>query len=325
MSVLYPFKFLPRYKEKVWGGQKLKQLLHRSPDTCSNCGESWELSGVPGDVSVVANGFLSGNPLDELVEVYMGDLVGDQVYADSGVAFPLLFKLLDTAQALSVQVHPDDSLAKIRHQSNGKAEMWYVLDAQPGASLFLGFAEDTSPEEFRKALQEGRIKKLLREEKVKAGDVFYVPPGQIHAIGGGITLCEIQQSSDITYRLYDWERPGTDGKPRKLHIEEAMEAIDFGAADLRVRYREEMNVPVGLVASNYFTTRLIGFDKKLEQDYLFVDSFVVYMCLEGSFQIRYAGGTEKVAKGETVMLPAELNVVELLPEGYCRLLETYIA
>ncbi len=302
----------------------MKALLGKDFDPLPNCGESWELSGVEGHESVVANGFLGGNTINELAEVYMGDLVGDRVYSDHGISLPLLFKFLDTSHPLSIQVHPGDAIARERHNCSGKAEMWYVLEADPGAEILLGFSKDTDPGEYLHHLQKQSLHKLLRKEKVKPGDVFYIPPGQVHGIGAGITLCEIQQSSDITYRLYDWGRGAESGKARKLHTEEAMDVIDFRAGDQRINYSGNLNRPVELVKSAAFTTRLISFDSELESDYVFVDSFVVYMCISGSATIAYPGGKEKLKTGETVLLPAELNGVTLIPDGFCSLLETYL-
>ena len=324
MSSLYPLKFTPLFREKVWGGTRMKSLLGKDFAPLPNCGESWELSGVDGNESLVANGFLEGNSINELAEVYMGDLVGDQVYSDHGISFPLLFKFLDTCEPLSIQVHPGDAISRERHNCSGKAEMWYVLEADPGAELLLGFDKDTDPGEYLHHLQNNTLQQLLRREKVKSGDVFHIPPGQVHGIGAGITLCEIQQSSDITYRLYDWGRGAETGKACKLHTEEAMEVIDFRAGDQRVTYSENLNRPVDLVNSHAFTTRLISFDSVIESEYVFVDSFVVYVCIGGSATISYPGGKEKLSVGETVLLPAELNSVSLIPDGFCSLLETYL-
>lgn len=324
MHTLYPMKCNPILKEKVWGGRALKGLLGKAYEPLSNCGESWEISGMPGNASVVRNGFLKGNELPELIEVYMGELVGEQVFATHGTSFPLLFKFIDTADDLSVQVHPDDRMAFERHHSPGKEEMWYVLDADPGAELILGFKEDVSPEVFRKHLKDKTLKKLLRSYNVRRGDVFYIPTGQMHAIGKGIRLCEIQQASDITYRVYDWDRPGLDGKPRKLHIEEAMQATDFTAKENKVEYEMTENEPVVLKKSSKFTTRALSFDRPLSQEYVFVDSFVVYMCLQGSFVIKHQGEPERVRAGETVLIPAEINNLSLIPEEKSLLLETYV-
>ncbi len=324
MHTLYPMKFNPVMQEKVWGGKKLKKLLGKDYDPLPNCGESWEISGMPGNVSVVRNGFLEGNELPELVEVYMGEVVGEGVFDRFGSTFPLLVKFLDTDDDLSIQVHPGDAMAMERHHGRGKAEMWYVVDAAPGAEIMLGFREDVTPGLFREKLTDKSLKELLNVYSARSGDVFHIPTGQVHAIGKGITLCEIQQASDITYRIYDWDRPGIDGNPRKLHLEEAMEAIDFSPRDGQVGYEVVKNVPVELVNSPEFTTRLLAFDRKINQEYVFVDSFVIYVCLKGRFSINYAGGSVKAAAGECLLIPAEINNLSLDPEGSCQILETYI-
>ena len=303
----------------------MKTLFGKNFDPLPNCGESWELSTVPGSISIVANGFLAGNQLHELIEIYMADLVGEKVFDKHGNKFPLLIKLLDTDDDLSIQVHPDDVAAFARHHSSGKTEMWYVVDAEPGAEIIAGFRKDVSRDAYMKHLEERKLKDILNVYKAKAGDVFFIPAGQVHAIGAGITLCEIQQSSDVTYRIYDWDRPGTDGAFRKLHTEEALDVINFSALDNRVNYHIGQNTPAELVRSPYFTTRLLQFDTRLEYDYYLVDSFVVYICLDGKFSLIYPGGELTVSKGETVLLPASINGVALEPDGTSRLLECYVS
>jgi mannose-6-phosphate isomerase len=321
----YPLKFNPHFKDKVWGGTRLKTLFNKNFDPLPNCGESWEMSTVPGSISVVANGFLAGNELHDLIEVYMADLVGEKVFDKHGNKFPLLIKLLDTNDDLSIQVHPDDAVAQTRHLSPGKTEMWYVIHSEPGAEIIAGFNKDISREAYLKSLEEKKLKDILNVYKAKAGEVFYIPAGQVHAIGAGVTLCEIQQASDVTYRIYDWDRPGSDGRFRKLHTEEALDVIDFSERDNRVHYNIGQNTPSELVRSPYFTTRFLQFDKSLELDYYLVDSFVVYICLDGGFNLLYPGGKLKVSKGESVLLPALINSVTLEPEGDSRLLECYVS
>ncbi len=325
MNELYPLKFIPIYKEKIWGGQQLKHLPGKSFDPLPNCGESWELSGVSNNISVVENGFLAGNALTELAEVYMGDLLGEKIHAGFGPTFPLLFKFLDAADTLSVQVHPGDAFALERHQSRGKAEMWYVMQAEKGAKIYAGFKRDTTSDEFMHFVREGRLEEILKVEEVSAGDVFYIPPGHIHAIGKGITLCEIQQASDITYRIYDWNRSIAGGGVRKLHLEEAIEVLDFKAGNHKVSYSPIMGEPVELVRNQFFTTRLLDFDQQVLTDYILVDSFVVYVCIEGSFTIVYASGSLEVKTGDTILLPADLKAIELLPKQRTRIIETYIS
>lgn len=323
-NVLYPLKFAPHFKEKVWGGRRLRTLFDKNFDPLTNCGESWELSSVPGSISVVSNGFLEGNDLNEVIEVYMGDLVGEKVYEKHGNKFPLLFKLLDTTGDLSIQVHPNDAVARTRHQSDGKTEMWYVIHADKDAEIIAGFRKNVPKEEYLFHLKNNSLKEILNVYKVQPGDVFYIPAGQVHAIGAGITLCEIQQSSDITYRIYDWARKDKNGKFRKLHTEEALDVIDYAARDNRVEYAVTPNGAENLVQSQYFTTRLMQIDQPVELDYYLVDSFVVYVCIDGGCKIETQAGTEQLTKGETILLPASINCVKLIPEPTCRLLETYI-
>lgn len=321
---LYPLKFIPQYKDKVWGGQRLKKLFGKDFSPLPNCGESWEVSSVPGSVSVVANGFLAGNELTELSEIYMSDLVGEHVYDRFGNAFPLLIKLLDTNEDLSIQVHPGDDVAQLRHHSPGKTEMWYVVHAVAGARIIAGFNKDVSKEEYLHHLRNNSLTDILNVYSARSGDVFYIPAGQVHAIGAGVTLCEIQQSSDVTYRIYDWDRPGNDGKPRKLHVEEALDVIDYKAKDNFVRYKVNPGNAVTLVQSEYFTTRLLQFSKTVELDYYFVDSFVVYVCVKGACSVETPTGDEQLSAGETLLLPAITNSVILRAESGCELLETYL-
>ena len=325
MERLYPLKFSEIFKQKVWGGTRLSSLLNKDFSPLPNCGESWELSGVEKDVSVVRNGFLQGNDLRELAGVYMGDLLGDSVFERFGPNFPLLFKFLDTSAYLSVQVHPDDVFAAKKHQGMGKTEMWYVLHATPDAEIIVGFREDIDRETFMHHLENKSLREILNVEKPQPGDVYFLPPGRVHAIGAGITLCEIQQASDITYRVYDWDRPGLDGKPRQLHVKDALDVMDFKAQQTyNTSFEPQADGSVNLVKSKHFTTNLLSFKQAVEMDYFFLDSFVVYVCLEGKFTLKYPWGSESVQKGDTVLMPAEIKNVEMEPESGCRVLETYI-
>jgi len=226
MNTLYPIKFQPILKDKIWGGPRLKDILNKSTES-DKCGESWEISSVQGNLSIVRNGFLTGNNLQELIEVYMGDLVGDKIYSLFGIEFPLLIKFIDANDILSVQVHPDDELARVRHDAYGKTEMWYIIDAEENAELIAGFNRDLNRETYIRHLQGKTLKEILNFEKVRKGDVFFTPAGRVHAVGAGILLAEIQQTSDITYRIYDWERVDDKGNPRELHTELALDALDF--------------------------------------------------------------------------------------------------
>ncbi len=325
MHTLYPLKFEPILKEKVWGGKRMSALLGKNIDHLPYCGEAWEISGLAGNVSKVRNGFLSGNDLSELIEVYMGDLLGENVFEMHGHSFPLLFKFLDTDDDLSIQVHPGDGIAMKRHGSRGKEELWYVVHAEPSAELIIGFKENIDEEIYLKHLQNNTLKKILRTYRVQAGDAFHIPAGQVHTIGKGLTLCEIQQSSDITFRIFDWNRPDTDGKSRKLHTEEAAEVIEYKAREHKINYPHKPNEPVELIKTPNFTTRLLSFQKKLELDYFLVDSFVVYMVVEGSCILNCSGFSDKLTTGESLLIPAEINSVTLVPDHSCKLLETYIS
>jgi len=322
--MLYPLKFKPLLKERIWGGRTLQTAMGKRLPQGAKIGESWEISAVPGDISVVGNGKLRGNDLRELTEVYMGELVGDKVFERFGLDFPLLVKLIDAQDVLSVQVHPNDELAAARHNSFGKTEMWYVVDCQPGAALYVGFRPGVTREKYLAAVASGTLPELLGKVDVHPGDAFFIPAGVIHAIGRGILIAEIQQTSDITYRVYDWDRVDDKGQPRQLHTALAVDAIDFDPhGSLTVTRAPETNRAVNLVECPYFTTNVIALDGRMECDYSSLDSFVIYMCLEGAFSIVMPDGVaEKVKRGESVLLPAELSEVTL--EGRARLLEVFI-
>ncbi|OQB31365.1 MAG: putative mannose-6-phosphate isomerase GmuF [Bacteroidetes bacterium ADurb.Bin174] len=324
METLYPLKFTPILKDKIWGGSKLQQLFGKKSKS-NKVGESWELSGYNGDLSVVNNGPFAGKNIVELIEMYKEELVGKQVYDRFGNQLPLLFKFIYADDKLSIQVHPDDEVAMERHQSSGKTEMWYVIDAEPGSKLVIGFLQDITREDYLKALEEGRLDDLLQKVEVSAGDVFFIPAGLVHAIGKGIVLAEIQQTSDLTYRIYDYKRPDESGKERQLHTEEALDVIDFSAsADPKTIYSKSINELATLVSCDYFTTNIVRFNEQFNRFYGKLDSFVVYMCVEGNFEISCNGDVTKVKKGETVLIPASVAEVELLPQGEVTLLEVYI-
>lgn len=325
MEKIYPLKFTPILKEKIWGGDKLKRLLNKDTDK-NDIGESWEISGVEENVSIVSNGFLSGNSLNELIEIYMGDLVGDSVYEKYGEEFPVLIKFIDASDDLSIQVHPNDIIAQKRHKAYGKTEMWYILQADEGAELITGFSEETTKQGYLTALNSGKLKDLLHVEKVQKGDVFFIPPGRVHAIGKGILLAEIQQTSDITYRIYDWGRVDNLGKPRELHTDLALDVIDFKAYDkYKTDYTFKINSTSNILKCPYFTTNILSFNQPVEKDYNLIDSFVIYLCIEGSFKIEY--DTEdfiEINFAESVLLPAILKNIRLTPNGDCKILEVYI-
>lgn len=326
MPGLYPLKFKPIFHDKIWGGNRLKSVLNKDFGNLPNCGESWELSSVEGHISEVANGFLEGNNLQELIEVYMGELVGDKVYKKFGIEFPLLIKFIDADDDLSIQVHPNDELSKKRHNAYGKTEMWYVVDADNGALINSGFNQPVTREKYFEHLEKGKLTDLLCYEKVETGDVFFIPAGRVHAICKGNLVAEIQQTSDITYRIYDYDRTDSKGNKRELHTDLALDAIDFSyQEEYKTKYESAKNKSSEIVSCEYFTTNILEFSVKLEKDYHELDSFIIYMNLNGRFNIEYEGGTVEVEKGETVLIPASLESLRLSPVSEeVKLLEVYI-
>lgn len=318
---LYPLKFEPILKEKVWGGNKLHHLFNKKNG--KSIGESWELSGVEGNISIVSNGKLAGKSLQDLIAIYKEKLVGEQVYKKYQNKFPLLFKFIDAQEALSVQVHPDDNLALKRHNSFGKTEMWYILDAEDEAHLIIGFDRPISKEKYLELVEDKKIAEVLKIEKVKAGDAFVLLPGTIHAIGAGVVLAEIQQTSDITYRIYDWDRPDVNGKLRELHNEEAVETINFELIDTRSKYNEELNQAVQIGKTDYFSVNKLKLSKNTTRQVNFSSSFKVYMCVAGRAIIVVNNFSEEIQVGETVLIPASLEKIEFKTSGVT-LLETYI-
>ena len=322
---LYPIKFSAILKDKIWGGTKLNSILNKNK--ASNiCGESWEISGVEGDISIVKNGFLKGNSLDEIIEIYMSDLVGEKIYDKFGEEFPLLFKFIDASDVLSVQVHPDDKLAKERHNAYGKTEMWYVLDADDNSEIITGFNKKVTKKEYIEALNNNKLKRILNIENAKKDDSYFIPAGRIHTIGKGILLAEIQQTSDITYRIYDWDRKDEKGNKRELHTDLAKDAIDYKFYDdYKTKYNLKLNESANIADSKYFTSNIINIDKTIENNYSFLDSFIVYMCIEGEINIKLNNGTSEILKkGETVLIPAIAELVTLTPNTESKVLEVYI-
>ncbi|HZH71167.1 MAG TPA: type I phosphomannose isomerase catalytic subunit [Mariniphaga sp.] len=326
MPGLYPLKFKPRYLPKIWGGNRLNTILGKDFGSLQNCGESWELSSVEDYVSEVSNGFLSGNSLTDLIEVYMGDIVGEKVFKKYGLEFPLLFKFIDANDDLSIQVHPNDKLSKERHNAYGKTEMWYVIHAEEGALINSGFNRKVTKEEYIMLLQEGRLHEVLKYDTVEPGDVFFIPAGRVHAIGKGVLLAEIQQTSDVTYRIFDYNRTDAEGKQRELHTELALDAIDFSyIKDTKSKFDLEKNVTGEIVKCEYFTTNLLEFTQQVEKDIYALDSFVVYINLQGSYKLVYGEGEEIVEKGETILVPASLESYSLIPlSGEAKVLEVYV-
>lgn len=320
-----PLRFTPQLKSLIWGGEKIAPYKGIRTEG-RNIGESWELSGVKGNESVVAEGEYAGRTLPELIARFRGELVGEAVYERHGTEFPLLVKFIDARQDLSIQVHPDDRLAWMRHKSNGKTEMWYVVAADKGAHLKSGFSKQLTPAEYERMVADHTLTDALCDYPVTAGDLFFLPAGRVHAICAGTFVAEIQQTSDITYRIYDYGRTGADGKPRELHTELAKDAIDYTVRpDYRTHYQKAQDREVELVSCPYFTTSLYDLTEALTIDYSALDSFVVVICVEGKGTICDDSGNEMpIHQGETVLLPATVKSLRAVPGGSLKMLTSYI-
>lgn len=320
-SKIYPLQFEAILKERIWGGEKLKSVLNK-PITSSITGESWELSTVEGDVSVIANGDYKGKALTDLINEYPNEVLGTAVYKRFGNQFPLLFKYLDAREDLSIQVHPNDELAKKRHNSFGKTEMWYIMQADKDARIIVGFKEDSSSEEYLKHLENNTLVSILDDVKVKSGDVFFLETGTVHAIGAGLVVAEIQQTSDITYRLYDFDRKDAQGNTRELHVDLALDAINYNKVNTFKEYTKKVNQSNTIVDCPYFTTNFLPLDG--EKTMLKTgETFTVFMCVEGSFEMEYNEVKYNYKKGDTVLIPAAMN--EFVLSGKASILEIYIS
>lgn len=310
-----PIQFVPILKERIWGGDKLVTIFNKS-NFKEKLGESWEISSVEGDFSIVSEGVFKGRNLQSLLEEFKEDFVGKQNYKRFGNQFPLLIKFIDASDDLSIQVHPNDELAEKRHNSFGKTEMWYVMDAEKDSKLVLGFNQNLSKEEYQTILKEGDLEKYLHYEKVKKGDAFFVEAGLIHAIGKGVLIAEIQQTSDLTYRVYDWNRKDDEGNERALHTEMALDALNYNKTDdFKLNQSEEGR----LISSPYFTVNLLNVENQTVSNLSKNDTFVIYMVVEGEVEL----DDKKFKKGETVLFPAAYNK-ELLIKGKGKVLEVYI-
>lgn len=319
---LYPIKFEPILKEKIWGGEKLNSLLNKDSNL-SNVGESWEISDVEGDTSIVANGTLKGQSLKRLLEIYKSDLLGHKNYRTFGNTFPLLIKFIDAKEDLSIQLHPNNELASKRHQSFGKTEMWYVMQADDDANLIVGFNQKMTKEIYLKHLNDKTLPEILNFDKIKAGDAYFIEVGRVHAIGAGVLLAEIQQTSDITYRVYDWDRVDDKGNRRELHNDLAIDAFNFDLDDdFRVEYKTEKNTSNKMVSCPYFATNFIHLtDSVLKLNTK--NSFFIYMCVEGEALIETETSSEFIKKGETILIPAVIDTFKLTSSN-AKLLEVYV-
>ncbi|SEL33749.1 mannose-6-phosphate isomerase, type 1 [Aquimarina amphilecti] len=320
---LYILKFQPILKEKIWGGSKLNNLLGKKPKG-SFIGESWEISDVEGDCSIVVNGEFEGKTLKELLTSYQHKLIGKKNFDRFGAKFPLLIKFIDAKQDLSVQLHPGDEIARKKHNSLGKTEMWYITQADKDANIIIGFNQEVGPELYEKHVANKTIKDILHYESVAEGDTFFVYSGLIHAIGKGVLLAEIQQTSDITYRVYDWDRKDSEGNYRELHQQDALEAIDFSDnSDYKVQYNLERNQVTNLVECPHFITNLVAVDEEVSLSHKKLDSFVIYMCVEGKAEIIHGEQKVNVTYGETILVPASIQGVKAISAG-AKLLQVYI-
>lgn len=316
-------KFRPLLKTTLWGGDKIIPFKHLDSGQ-QNVGESWEISGVKDNETVVASGKYEGKSLNSLVEELKEKLVGKDNFARFGSEFPLLIKFIDARQDLSIQVHPTDEIAHKQGKSRGKTEMWYIMDSDKGARLRSGLKKKITPEEYKAMVENDTICDALDEYEVSEGDCFFLPAGRIHSIGTGCFLAEIQQTSDVTYRIYDFKRKDKDGNYRQLHTKEAAESIDYTVYDnYRTEYTPKKDEAVTLVSCPYFTTSVYDLTEPMTLDYSELDSFVILICLEGEGTIVDDGGeTSTVKAGETILLPATTESVKI--EGTVKFLETFV-
>jgi mannose-6-phosphate isomerase len=317
----YPLQFESILKDRIWGGTKLKSYLNK-PIQSNITGESWEISTVENDVSIISNGIFKGKSLVELINLYPKEILGNKVYKNFGKQFPLLFKYLDAREDLSIQLHPNDTLAKKRHNSFGKTEMWYVMQADENARLIVGFKEKSNKEEYIKCIEDKKLLSILDTKKVQKGDVFFLETGTIHAIGSGIVIAEIQQTSDITYRIYDFDRVDANGNTRQLHNDLALEAINYNVVNAEKKYKKIDNFVNEVVDCKYFTTNYIPLTDVLKFE-LNKESFKVLMCVEGSFELKLNEEVYKYNVGDTILIPAFIDSFKI--SGKASLLEIYIS
>ncbi len=322
---LYPLKFKPILKPMIWGGTDIAPFKNITTEH-DNIGESWEISGVEGNVSVVSNGELANITLDEILAQAKENLAGKKVYEKYGNTFPLLIKFIDAKSDLSIQVHPDDKLGKERHNSFGKTEMWYVVDASQDAFLYSGFEQKLSPDKYEETVNDNTFTDYLKRYEVKSGDVFFLPAGRVHAIGSGCFVAEIQQTSNITYRIYDYDRTDADGNKRELHTELAKDAINFEVLDsYKTEYASQVNTPVELASCQYFTTNLLDIDIAISRNYESRDSFTIYICMEGHCTLTDNDGNSiTINKGESILIPATTKSAVISPSVATKLLETFV-
>ncbi len=322
---LYPLKFNPISKYRMWGGDKLNTVLNKGFEG-ENIGESWELSAVQGDESEVANGFLEGKTLKQLIDEFKDELLGKSVYETFGTEFPLLIKFIDAKTPLSIQVHPHDEIAKIRHQSFGKNEMWYIMDADENAEIIVGFNTPLTKEKYQEYLHSDRVLEIMNTVKTKAGDAFNIPTGRVHAIGSGVLLAEIQQTSDVTYRIYDYNRiDKATNQKRALHNDLALDVLDFEIQEeYKTNYEKTENQFNELIHTPYFKTNIFNFNQKVVKSYAQLDSFVILIGTKGSAELVVDGQSYQIKAGETLLIPASIDKIEFIPNEMAELLEVYL-
>jgi mannose-6-phosphate isomerase len=327
MARFYPLLFQPNFHTVVWGGHQLRPYKGLEP-TDEPIGESWEVSAVPSSTSIISNGEWSGRDLVSVIREYPDAILGKTVNKKYGGQLPLLVKFIDAERDLSIQVHPNDEMARREHGKMGKSEMWYVIRADEGSHLYAGFRRQITPDEYERRIADGTITEVLADHPVKAGDVFYLPAGRIHAICGGILLAEVQQSSDVTYRIYDYNRPGMDGKPRELHTELAAKALDYRVErNYRTEYTETDNRAVQIIDSPYFDVRVMEITTPFHRNLLKYDSFIITMCISGDCKIRVRSNSDEITlrEGHSTLIPAAIADYDVLPLGRStRLLDAFI-
>lgn len=329
--MLYPFKFRPQLFHKLWGGHTIEKWYDHVPTDYENVGEAWVISDIEKYPTEVSNGPHTGDSLQDLLEVYMDELVGGKVYEIFGNQFPLLMKFIDSEDDLSIQVHPGDDFAIEHEKSLGKTEMWYVLPAKGSSAIYLGWKQQMNASLIHAAIADGTLADYLREYKVHEGDVAFIPAGTVHAMRKDTIVAEIQENSDLTYRLYDYNRVGNDGKKRPLKLDKAMQVMDFSPKNEAscVSTVPRFDGVVNLKKTPYFTTNLLAPTRPIQRDYMLLDSFVAYMCVEGQCKVTALDGEAEdnsvsLKLGEAVLIPAALNDILIEPQGHCKLLEVYV-
>lgn len=324
---LYPFLFQPNLHPVVWGGHQLRPYKGLEPNE-EPIGESWEVSAVPSSTSIISNGSFQGRDLTSVIAEFPEEILGHAVNEKYHGQLPLLVKFIDAERDLSIQVHPNDEMAWREHKKMGKSEMWFIIKAAPGSHLYAGFKQQITSDEYFRRIADGTITEVLADHTVKTGDVFYLPAGRVHAICGGIMLAEVQQSSDVTYRIYDYNRPGMDGKPRELHTDLAAQALDYHVEqNYRTEYVETDNRAIQIIDSPYFDVRVMEIQTPFHRNLLKYDSFVISMCIEGDCKlVMRTNGSEILLKaGHTTLIPAAIADYDVIPlNGRTKLLDAFV-